>query len=765
MKKVLSIFLALLMALSTFSAYALTASAATTVSTYQELWNAVNRNDSSIVLSADIKYTIPDGGNQPLSPYQFLLNLDGQDNIFIDLNGYSLTVNNSNTAWPKQSALFNSSDNSSLTVQNGSITLYNYNNSARTDCGVFRANDNSYISIENVDVTTMRYGSPVKAYKNSTVNIEGGTISALSSFAVSALGDAYLTLGKNVKLRTVTGDGMITQFGNSGYGSLHCESPNLTIASATFNSGIEVSEANIANFTPDLKRYVFVEGTEYNTAFPTTKTGKYYWYEATGGWVLANAQGNLSFARDIQIIDKQSKQKVFVDGGIANPNYAAFGETVTVTAVVPAEREFSYWVVNGGGVYLEDNYAKQTTFVMGADTVNVKSVFDNGMIPIHGITVNLTFPEYNRKPSQATVTADGVSVEDTWWVELVGNSFGDFLDSNDVFKADTTYRCGVNLEIENGYFPANDFSVTFKDAKTGKTVATEEGATNTVRIHDFTVPPLPEITSLPATISGLNAGKTVSSLSAKAGADSFTTSIYGVYDTDNPFDANSTNRLASDAKLQNEHTYVFAVEYKPKEGYAIAKSATSVINGQDGLIGSHGSGTRIFYTALTVTKVTGWNKEDGIWRYYDGNGNAVTGWKQISGVWYYFDDGGVMQTGWQKVGNYWYYFKSGGQMVTGWQKIGSVWYYFKSGGQMVTGWQKIGGVWYYFKSGGAMVTGWQKIGGVWYYFKSGGAMVTGWQKISNKWYYFESSGAMRTANLYYKGKTYRFNSSGACINP
>ncbi len=160
----------------------------------------------------------------------------------------------------------------------------------------------------------------------------------------------------------------------------------------------------------------------------------------------------------------------------------------------------------------------------------------------------------------------------------------------------------------------------------------------------------------------------------------------------------------------------------------------------------------------------GWQKEGGVWRYYD-NGSAVTGWQRISNVWYYFDSNGVMQTGWQKIGGSWYYFASGGAMQTGWQKIGNTWYYFKSGGQMVTGWQKIGSVWYYFKSGGAMVTGWQKIGSTWYYFKSGGAMVTGWQKISNKWYYFESSGAMRTANLRYKGKTYRFNSSGACLNP
>ncbi len=164
-----------------------------------------------------------------------------------------------------------------------------------------------------------------------------------------------------------------------------------------------------------------------------------------------------------------------------------------------------------------------------------------------------------------------------------------------------------------------------------------------------------------------------------------------------------------------------------------------------------------------VTK-NGWQKESGVWRYYD-NGSAVTGWQRISNAWYYFDSNGVMQTGWQKIGGSWYYFASGGAMQTGWQKIGSTWYYFKSGGQMVTGWQKIGSTWYYFKSGGAMVTGWQKIGSTWYYFKSGGAMVTGWQKISNKWYYFESSGAMRTANLRYKGKTYRFNSSGACLNP
>ena len=161
--------------------------------------------------------------------------------------------------------------------------------------------------------------------------------------------------------------------------------------------------------------------------------------------------------------------------------------------------------------------------------------------------------------------------------------------------------------------------------------------------------------------------------------------------------------------------------------------------------------------------LTGWQKQNGNWYYYDANGNKSTAWQLIGGKWFYFNSSGVMQTGWRKLSGKWYYFNSSGAMVTGWQHIGGQWYYFNSSGAMVTGWHTIGGKWYYFNSSGAMVTGWQHIGGQWYYFNSSGAMLTGWQTIGGQKYWFNASGAMQKGWQNISSKWYYFNSSGAMM--
>lgn len=123
----------------------------------------------------------------------------------------------------------------------------------------------------------------------------------------------------------------------------------------------------------------------------------------------------------------------------------------------------------------------------------------------------------------------------------------------------------------------------------------------------------------------------------------------------------------------------------------------------------------------------------------------------------------LVVTGWQKIDGTWYYFNSNGDKLTGWQKIKGVWYYLKSDGAMATGWVKVNGKWYYLKSNGAMATGWIKTGGKWYYLKSTGAMATGWLKDNGKWYYLNNSGAMVTGTVTISGKTYNFSNSGALI--
>lgn len=116
---------------------------------------------------------------------------------------------------------------------------------------------------------------------------------------------------------------------------------------------------------------------------------------------------------------------------------------------------------------------------------------------------------------------------------------------------------------------------------------------------------------------------------------------------------------------------------------------------------------------------------------------------------------------WIHSGNRWWYRHADGNYTRlNWEKIDGTWYYFDGEGWMLTGWQRIGGNWYYLATSGAMQTGWQKIGGEWYYLATSGAMLTGWQQIGGSWYYLKASGAM-AADTWIDG--YYVDSSGAWV--
>ena len=133
---------------------------------------------------------------------------------------------------------------------------------------------------------------------------------------------------------------------------------------------------------------------------------------------------------------------------------------------------------------------------------------------------------------------------------------------------------------------------------------------------------------------------------------------------------------------------------------------------------------------------SGWVQKDGVWYYYDEQGNPVTNtWK---GSYYLKSDGKMAQSEWVYDASYqsWYYLKSDGSYARNeWQ--GS--YYLKSNGKMAqsewvydTSYQS----WYYLKSDGSYArNAWQGS----YYLKSDGKMAV------NEWvdggrYYVDGSG-------------------------
>ncbi|MGN2368626.1 cell surface protein [Clostridium cagae] len=117
-------------------------------------------------------------------------------------------------------------------------------------------------------------------------------------------------------------------------------------------------------------------------------------------------------------------------------------------------------------------------------------------------------------------------------------------------------------------------------------------------------------------------------------------------------------------------------------------------------------------------------------------------WREsMDGKWYLCSNSFIM-TGWQKVDNNWYYFNEFGVMQKDWVNSKGKWYYLDNNGCMVTGWIKSNNNWYYINSSGEISTGWKEFNKVWYYFNTNGEMQTGWQYINYRWYYLYPDGAM-----------------------
>lgn len=163
--------------------------------------------------------------------------------------------------------------------------------------------------------------------------------------------------------------------------------------------------------------------------------------------------------------------------------------------------------------------------------------------------------------------------------------------------------------------------------------------------------------------------------------------------------------------------------------------------------GTYPAGERVVRGGVTYSfdasgwMKTGWQVEDGAWRYYAPSGAMATGWTTVGGTWYYLDpDTGAMATGWLKDGNIWYYLNGSGSMATGWVNLGGAWYYLNGNGTMATGWAAVGGSWYYLTESGQMAIGWVKDGDSWYFCQASGAMATGRVVIGGTAYTFDRSG-------------------------
>ena len=211
-----------------------------------------------------------------------------------------------------------------------------------------------------------------------------------------------------------------------------------------------------------------------------------------------------------------------------------------------------------------------------------------------------------------------------------------------------------------------------------------------------------------------------------------------------------------------------------------------------------------------------WQQENGVWYYYNADGERATGWLEDGGNLYYLNPDGSMATGWQQIDGKWYYFRSWGaayrnEIFTD-PSDGNIYYGLSDGSMAKSSWIQIDGKWYYFRSWGAAYRNeiftdpadgniyyglsdgsmakstWIQTGGKWYYFRSWGAAYRNeiftdpadgniyyglsdgsmakstWIQIGGKWYYFRSWGAAYRNEIFTDpadGNTYYGQSDGS----
>lgn len=146
--------------------------------------------------------------------------------------------------------------------------------------------------------------------------------------------------------------------------------------------------------------------------------------------------------------------------------------------------------------------------------------------------------------------------------------------------------------------------------------------------------------------------------------------------------------------------------------------------------------------------MTGWQKIDDTWHYYDSaTYAAAVGAQKIDGVTYLFDYTGAQKTGWRTVdGVRRYYDPETGKPVEGWVSYGGSRYYVDDAAGKVTGEYTVDGVRYLLDE----ETGTQKLGLCIFddqtvrYYDANGELTSGWAEDGENRYYFSENYEMQT---------------------
>lgn len=193
-------------------------------------------------------------------------------------------------------------------------------------------------------------------------------------------------------------------------------------------------------------------------------------------------------------------------------------------------------------------------------------------------------------------------------------------------------------------------------------------------------------------------------------------------------------------------------------------------------------------SAFTSFAANGWVRDNGVWSYYDSNGDRVTEtWRKSGADDYYLNSEGVLgQSMLIDDGDNYYATNSAGRMVkNAWRQFDDdgelEWYYFQGTGKAKKdGFLTINGAKYHFTDA-KMDTGWLNDDGDIYLLSEDdadlGKVVTGWKYVDDfdddadvsaeeeGWYYFGTNGKMVSGQeKKINGKYYVFNDDGLMLD-
>ena len=410
----------------------------TEVSTWAELYNAVNSDKTYIKLVNNIMDTVP---NNELPSFHRLV-FDGGKDYVLDLDVYELKVlNHINEYFTGEFSMIKVSDKSNLEIKGGSIVFSNYSaKSNRRSKGVIDVGYDCSFTATNVNMYNRYTGTVVYADGNAEVTLEGGEYSVMNGFAVYLENSASLTLN-GPYIHTEMGDGASTQYVD-GYGALYSESNGeLVINDAIFKSGVQITPSQIDAFSiatheVTINGQVLTEDIFVGTNYEAKQQNKeYYWYSWTG-YSLYRTE-NASFVNPIRVISYEKKYPITVESGVAMVDgapvtEASYGQKVTVVADTPEEgMEFVRWSAD---VVLQDAFCASTAFTMPPSAVSLEAFYGKEAVKSISVTVGDIVP--GQAANDTEINAEnGVIQGAVEWREDASLLMGDY----SIFKAGKSY--------------------------------------------------------------------------------------------------------------------------------------------------------------------------------------------------------------------------------------------------------------------------------------------------------------------------------------